>query len=438
MASYDSLTGLPNRTLFRAQMDLGLKDLRRDNGSFALLSLDLDRFKYVNDTLGHQTGDLLLVEVARRIQEALRSTDMVARFGGDEFVVMQTPASQPHEAGALAEELIAAISRPYTIGSHQVLIGASVGVAMAPQDGKTAEELLQHSDVALYKAKAEGKGRFRFFTPEMNSLMQSRRIMELDLRAAIEKRQLDVHFQPLMDVSTGRITACEALLRWTHPVRGPISPADFIPLAEETGLIIAIGEHVLRTACQEAAAWANGLLVAVNLSSVQFRAGNLPSLVASVLKETGLEAKRLELEITESILIEDKEHVMRMLRDIRALGVRIALDDFGTGYSSLSYLSSFPFDKIKIDRSFIRNVTDRPDSAAIVRAILTLAETLEMSTTAEGVEKVEELDWLREHGCTQAQGFLFSRAVSARDFTLLLGMNGAASPAALASPEKAA
>jgi EAL domain-containing protein (putative c-di-GMP-specific phosphodiesterase class I) len=241
-----------------------------------------------------------------------------------------------------------------------------------------------------------------------------------------------------MDVSTGRISACEALVRWTHPTRGPVPPNDFIPLAEETGLIIAIGEHVLRTACKEAASWTKDILVAVNLSSVQFRAGDLPSMVASILNETGLEAKRLELEITESILIEDKEHALEMLKAIRGLGVRIALDDFGTGYSSLSYLSSFPFDKIKIDRSFIRDVPDRPDSAAIVRAILTLAETLEMSTTAEGVERVEELDWLREHGCDQAQGFLFSRAVPARDLALLLGMNGAKPSGEPKSPGKAA
>jgi predicted signal transduction protein with EAL and GGDEF domain len=309
---------------------------------------------------------------------------------------------------------------------------------MAPQDGKTVEELLRHSDVALYRAKAEGKGRFAFFTPEMNMHMQSRRIMEIDMREATEKRQLEVYFQPLLNVATGRINACEALVRWKHPTRGLISPVDFIPLAEETGLIVAIGEHVLRTACKEAASWTSDLLVAVNLSAVQFRAGDLPSLVASVLKETGLDAKRLELEITESILIEDRDRVMQMLEVIRGLGVRIALDDFGTGYSSLSYLSSFPFDKIKIDRSFIRDVSDRPDSAAIVRAILTLAETLDMSTTAEGVERVEELDWLREHGCNQVQGFLFSRAVSARDLRVLLGMSGAQSGDEFKSPEKAA
>jgi EAL domain-containing protein (putative c-di-GMP-specific phosphodiesterase class I) len=272
----------------------------------------------------------------------------------------------------------------------------------------------------------------------MNVLMQSRRTMEIDLREAIEKRQFDVYFQPLMDVSAGRIDACEALLRWTHPTRGPISPADFIPLAEETGAIVAIGEYVLRTACKEAASWTNGLSVAVNLSSVQFRAGDLPSLIASVLKETGLEPKRLELEITESVLIENKDAVMQMLNAVRALGVRVALDDFGTGYSSLSYLSSFPFDKIKIDRSFIRDVSDRPDSAAIVRAILTLAGTLKMSTTAEGVERTEELDWLREHGCNQAQGFLFSRAVSARDLRLLLGLEVARRPDELILPEEAA
>jgi len=438
MASYDSLTGLPNRTVLRARMTQRFRDLQRDDGGFALLSIDLDRFKNVNDTLGHHTGDLLLVEVARRIEETVRTTDMVARFGGDEFVVLQTPALQPLEVGALAERLVAAISAPYIINAQQVLIGASVGIAMAPQDGKNVEDLLRHSDVALYKAKTDGKGRFRYFTPEMNTLMQSRRTMEIELRETTENRQLDVYFQPLMDVSSGRISACEALVRWIHPTRGPIAPLDFIPLAEETGLIVAIGEHVLRTACAEAASWTNGMSVAVNLSAVQFRSCDLPSLVASILSETGLDPKRLELEITESILIEDKDCVMRTLTSLRGLGVRIALDDFGTGYSSLSYLSSFPFDKIKIDRSFVHDVTGRPDSAAIVRAILTLAETLHMSTTAEGVEKIEELDWLRTHGCNQAQGFLFSAAVPARDLKLLLGMKASPHPDDLASPEKAA
>ena len=438
MASYDSLTGLPNRVVLRTRLTQAANAMRRDDGAFALLSLDLDRFKNVNDTLGHQTGDLLLIEVARRIEQNVRSADTVARFGGDEFVVLLTPPVQPMEVGALAERLIAAVSAPYLINDQRILIGASVGIALAPQDGENIEELLRNSDVALYRAKTDGKGRFRYFTPEMNALMQSRRMMELDLREAIEKGQLEVFYQPQMDISTGRINACEALVRWIHPTRGSIAPSDFIPLAEETGLIVAIGEHVLRTACKEAASWTSEHLIAVNLSAVQFRSGDLISLTTSILSETGLDPKRLEFEITESILIDDEARVKQTLLALHQLGVRIALDDFGTGYSSLSYLSSFPFDKIKIDRSFVRDITERADSAAIVRAILTLAATLEMSTTAEGIEKVEELDWLRTHGCDQAQGFLFSRAVPARDLKLLLGMNSAPGVNERASPGEAA
>jgi diguanylate cyclase (GGDEF)-like protein len=421
MASYDSLTGLPNRSQFRTRMIRTINSLKSEAGTFAVLSLDLDRFKSVNDTLGHHTGDLLLIEAARRIEKLLPKTDMAARFGGDEFVILQT-AANASDAGILAQHLIAALCAPYTIHDQQILIGVSVGIALAPENGMDADSLLRNSDVALYRAKADGKGRYAYFTNEMNEHRQSRRLMEIELREALEKKDIAVFFQPLIDISTGRIEGCEALVRWKHPAKGYIPPLEFIPLAEETGMIIALGEYVLREACKEAASWVRPIRVAVNMSAVQFRSSNITSLVASILRETGLDADRLEIEITESILIEDKDGMVKSLTSLRELGVRIALDDFGTGYSSLAYLSSFPFDKIKIDRSFVQDIMHRKDSATITRIILNLATSLNMSTVAEGVEKNEELDWLREHGCIEAQGFLFSKAVPARDLRLLLGM----------------
>ena len=424
LASHDALTGLPNRLMLHGRLAERLEQARRGGLNFALLSLDLDRFKSVNDTLGHVTGDLLLIEVARRISLSLTPADMVARFGGDEFVILVAGESKSDhtlvKTERIAAQLVDDLAAPYDINGHKFLIGASVGIAMAPTDGEFVEDLLRASDLALYQAKMHGKGRYRFYTAGMNAVMQSRRVMEIDLREAVESNRLVVFFQPLIDIPTGKINSCEALVRWTHPLRGPVPPSEFIPLAEETGLINRIGEFVLRTACWEAASWDHKIGVAVNLSAAQFHGEDLPMLVTRVLAETGLSPHRLELEITESILIEDKEVVMRKLSVLRALGVRIALDDFGTGYSSLAYLSSFPFDKIKIDRSFVRDVTQRPDAAAIIRAIIGLARTLQMSTTAEGIEKAEELAWLRDQGCQQAQGFLFSRPVAAAEFRALL------------------
>ncbi len=438
MASYDTLTGLPNRTLLNLRMTNLLERQNRDAGRFAVLSLDLDRFKNVNDTLGHEVGDRLLVEVARRIGAVLRARDIAARFGGDEFVILQANVSQPSDASALARRVIDSLGAPYDIEGHRILVGASVGVAMAPDHGETAEELLRNSDLALYRAKADGKGRHRFFAPSMNTIMQSRRLLEVDLREAIDAGKLEVYFQPLIDIYSGRISACEALVRWDHPVKGFVPPVDFIPLAEETGLVVALGEFVLRKACAEAASWTRDIRVAVNLSSVQFRAGDLVSLVDSVLAETGLAPERLELEITESILIEDRDDALVTLSALRERGVRIALDDFGTGYSSLAYLSSFPFDKIKIDQSFVRDVAVRKDSAAIIRAITSLADTLGMCTTAEGVENMEELNWLRSQGCGEAQGFLFSRPMPASDLKSLLGLAGSAPPELVTPHEIAA
>jgi diguanylate cyclase (GGDEF)-like protein/PAS domain S-box-containing protein len=421
LASYDALTGLPNRNLFQMRLKRAANHLRQQGEVFAVLSLDLDRFKNVNDALGHKMGDSLLVEAARRIRAALAPDDMAARFGGDEFVILKAGVDGSFAAAQLAERLIADLTAPYDIDGHRILVGASIGIAVASDVMSSFEDLLRNSELALYRAKAAGKGRHCFYADEMDAAIQTRRLLEIDLREALDKSRLDVFFQPLIEVATGRVSGCEALVRWKHPTRGYVPPAEFIPLAEETGLIIRLGEFVLRAACREAAGWARDICVAVNLSAIQFHTGDLVELVKDVLAETGLAPNRLELEVTESILIEDRETVSATLSALRDIGVRIALDDFGTGYSSLAYLSSFPFDKIKIDRSFVRDVATRDDAGAIVRAIMSLAGSLGMRTTAEGVEYVAELEWLREHGCDEAQGFLFSAPAPARDLRYLIG-----------------
>lgn len=422
LANYDALTQLPKRPLLHARLTESLERMHGESRKFAPLSLNLDRFKQVNDTLGHQIGDLLLLDVARRISALLEPEDIVARFGGDEFVILKAKLRQALDAGALADRLVAALGAPYEINGQRVLVGVSVGIALAPENGDRADDLLRNSDLALYRAKGDGKGRFRYFTDEMNTVMQARRLLEVDLREALERRQLEVHFQQLVDIVSGQIVSCEALVRWNHRKRGYVAPVDFLPLAEETGLIVQLGEFVLREACAEAASWTPDIAVAVNLSAVQFRATDLVSVVTAAFADSGLSANRLELEITETLLMDQKDEVVKTLATLRDLGVRIPLDDFGTGYSSLAYLSSFLFDKIEIDRSFVRDVTNCADSAAIIRAITSLAGTLGMSTTAEGVESVEELEWLRDQGCREGQGYLFSRPVPARDLRLLLGV----------------
>ena len=422
LANYDALTSLPKRPLLHARLTDCLHRVRAPNGGFAVLSLDLDRFKQVNDTLGHQVGDLLLIEVSNRISALLGPGDIAARFGGDEFVILKSILRDPLDAGVLARRLVGAVGAPYDINGQRILIGASIGIALAPDNGEYADDLLRNSDLALYRAKAEGKGRFSYFADEMNTAMQARRLLEIDLREALEKKQLEVHFQPLIDIADGRIIACEALVRWNHPVRGFIPPLEFLPIAEETGLIVPLGHFVLHEACAEATSWAEDISVAVNLSAVQFRTNDLVSIVVKALAETELPANRLELEITESLLIQKGDEVVKTLTALRDIGVRISLDDFGTGYSSLSYLSKFPFDKIKIDKSFVRDVSIRSDSAAIIRAITDLAGTLGKCTTAEGVESPEELEWLRKQGCQEGQGYLFSRPIPPRDLKLLLGL----------------
>ena len=420
MAHHDALTGLPNRVLFHDHLEHALLGVRRYNDTLAVLYLDLDHFKNVNDGLGHPAGDKLLQAAAERLRKCLRDCDMAARFGGDEFAVLQIGLAGPHEAGTLADRIVTLLSEPYDIDGQLVEIGASVGIALAPIDGETAEQLLANADIALYQAKEDGRRTFRFFQPGMGASLRAHRALELDLRNALAAGELEVYYQPLVTLETGVISGFEALLRWHHPLRGMVAPAEFIPLAEETGLIVPIGEWVLRQACAEAAAWPDDLKVAVNLSPVQFKKGNLPQVVFATLASAGLPAARLELEITESVFLAESKTNLATLHSLRALGVTIAMDDFGTGYSGLSYLRAFPFDKIKIDRSFISELGESGDCMAIMQAITTLGWSLGIPTLAEGVETKKQLAWVRAAGCTEMQGYLFSRPVPAREIAGLL------------------
>lgn len=406
MAHHDALTDLANRVLLRERMEqaLNLKDGER----VAILCLDLDRFKAINDTLGHPVGDELLKAVGERLRRCVRKGDTIARLGGDEFAVLQVSRDQPRDATKLARRICQAISEPFDLGEHHVVVDTSVGIAVTPDDGDNPDMLLKNADLALYRAKSDGRGTFRFFEPEMDTRMKERRDLEIELRRALHKGQLQLYYQPLVNLATNAISGFEALLRWQHPVNGLIPPADFIPLAEEIGLIIPIGEWVLREACKEAASWPGDLKVAVNLSPTQFKSRTLVQTVVSALASSGLAPQRLELEITESVLLHDNEATLKRLHQLRELGVRISMDDFGTGYSSLSYLRNFPFDKIKIDRSFVGDLAHGDDAVAIVRAVANLAARLGMATTAEGVETEEQLERIRAEGCTEMQGYLFS------------------------------
>jgi diguanylate cyclase (GGDEF)-like protein/PAS domain S-box-containing protein len=410
MAHHDALTGLPNRVLLRLRMEQAIARMRRNDKGVAILCIDLDNFKAVNDTLGHPAGDLLLQCVAERTQAGLRGEDTAARLGGDEFAVLATGIENPAEVTALAERLLADLSEPFQVYGHQVMVGASIGIALAPGDGDDADRLLKNADMALYRAKAEGKGAFRFFEAEMDARVQARRRLEVDLRAALKNETLEVYYQPLVDLETGEMAGLEALVRWPHPERGLIPPSEFIPVAEETGTIAQLGAYVLRRACTDATQWPEHVKLAVNLSPLQFRTGNLFLAVKDALAASGLPATRLELEITETLLLEKVDHVFATLHALRALGVRISMDDFGTGYSSLSYLRSFPFDKIKIDRSFVRDIAGNSEAQAIVRAIVSLGLNFGMKITAEGIETEAELACLKAEGCDEGQGFLFSKA----------------------------
>jgi diguanylate cyclase (GGDEF)-like protein len=420
LAAHDPLTGLTNRASLNDRLGVLLARETLLDAPVAVLCVDLDRFKAVNDTLGHPIGDALLKKVAERLRTAAGDGNVVARLGGDEFAIVQIDAEQPQGAEALAARIVDLIGRTYIIAGHMVNIGASVGVALAPSDGSDADTLLKRADLALYCAKGDGRGVFRRFASEMDAGMNARRLLELDLRRALALKQFELVYQPQVQLEGGTIVGFEALLRWRSPARGLVPPAGFIPLAEEIGLIVPIGEWVLRTACHEAASWPKHVSIAVNLSPVQFRSGRLVKTVVSALAASGIDPTRLELEITEGALLENTEAVLQSLRALRTLGVRISMDDFGTGYSSLSYLQKFPFDKIKIDQSFIRGMEDNPDCGAIVRAVVGLGASLGMKTTAEGVETAEQLARIRAEGCNEVQGYLTGRPVSPQDAAALL------------------
>ncbi|MFK8253838.1 putative bifunctional diguanylate cyclase/phosphodiesterase [Ancylobacter sp. sgz301288] len=417
LARYDALTGLPNRTSFTEHFEAALANIK-PGAARAILFIDLDDFKQVNDTLGHSFGDALLCEVAERLRNSVRDMDLVARFGGDEFVVLQTlrRGKETKDAAALAGRIIETLSRIYDIEGHQIVVGASVGISLAPQDGYNVDHLLKNADMALYRAKADGRGVWRFFERDMDVKAQARRTLELDIRDAVAREEFELHYQPLINLRTGRTTTCEALLRWPHPTRGMVSPGEFIPVAEEMGLIVDIGAWVVREACRECARWPSDVSVAVNLSPLQFRRANVEAMVRDALTASGLPPHRLEIEITETVLLQDTAATRRTLRRLRNLGVRIALDDFGTGYSSLSYLQAFPLNKVKIDRSFLLGVEADRRAMKLLRGVARLSVELGMSVVVEGVETQEQLAFLvSEKSVSEVQGFLFSPAIRSAD-----------------------
>src|SRR5882672_4816507 len=409
LAHHDSLTGLGNRLLFKEQLEEALKDVSIASHPLAVLFLDLDGFKAVNDTLGHSIGDLLLKSVAAKLRDILPRTDRIARLGGDEFAILQISAAQPGSSIALAEKIIEVVGQPNSIDGHDVTVGASVGIAVARPGDMNTENFLKSADLAMYSAKSDGRGTYRMFDPEMDAIVQARRLLERDMRTALAQDGFRLFYQPLVNLQTKKVTAFEALMRWQHPERGMVPPSDFIPVAEEMGLIVQLGEWALRQACAEATEWPDGICVSVNLSPLQFSKGNLVSSVMSALASAGLSASRLELEITESVLLEKSARNITILNQLRDLGVRISMDDFGTGYSSIGYLRSFPFDKIKIDQSFVRDLLVDEGSLAIVRAIAGLGVSFGMITTAEGVETEEQMRCLNLEGCIEVQGYLYSR-----------------------------
>jgi diguanylate cyclase (GGDEF)-like protein len=419
MARQDPLTGLPNRTLMRERLAEEYARVAAEGGSFAVLCLDLDRFKNVNDTLGHQAGDALLALAARRIAATVGRGDVVARLGGDEFAVIQIGGAQPQDAAALAERLIEAVRHPFDLQPQLVSIGLSVGGAVAPADGRDPDGILRSADLALYRAKTSGRNTSRFYEAAMDEAIQARQALELDLRHALAQDELELYYQPVVRASDRTIAGFEALLRWHHPERGLIAPADFVGLAEDTRLIVPIGAWVLAEACREAATWPPGIRVLVNISAIQLEDAGLAAAVLGALAESGLPAARLQLEITETVLMHESEAVLAQLQALRAGGVRVALDDFGTGYSSLSYLQNFPLDGVKIDRSFIQN-HGNPTTGAILASVVGLGTALGISVTAEGVETEEQLAHVREAGCHEAQGYLFSRPLPAADARRLL------------------
>jgi diguanylate cyclase (GGDEF)-like protein len=420
LAHYDALTGLPNRVLFREQVESSLAAIDATSG-FAIHYIDVDQFKEINDSLGHQVGDEFLKVIANRLQSSLASNDFVARLGGDEFAIIQMDVESRDDVIRLLDRIYRAIREPYECLGHQIASDLSIGIALAPADGASLDQLLKHADLAMYAAKADGRRTWRFFERGMEEGADARRAIESDLRRALATRQdLEVYYQPVVDLNSREVTACEALVRWHHAERGMIAPTEFIPVAEHTGLITELGEWVLATACAEAATWPDQVRLAVNVSPVQFKSGTFALRVTAALAASGLPANRLEIEITEAVLIRDDDVALAILHQLRAIGVRIALDDFGTGYSSLSYLQRFPFDRIKIDRTFVREITS-DGSSSIVKAVVDIAAARHMITTAEGIETQEQFDILRALGCTEMQGFLFSPARPACEIRAMFG-----------------
>ena len=415
MARFDSLTGLHNRDVLKSRLE-AMFSLESGAPPAALFFIDLDHFKQVNDTLGHSAGDKLLKQVAARIEITVRGGDLCARFGGDEFVVLQAFAKTHGDAAALASRLIDAISEPYLIDGQEVVIGVSVGIALFPDNGANVEEILKNADMALYDAKEAGRATFRFFNPQLLARANKRRSLEIELRQAVERDEFRPYFQPLVDINSGRVASCEALVRWYSPTRGIVSPLDFIPIAEETGKISEIGRSMLRLACAECLKWPADTSVAVNISPLQFRNAELEVTIASILEQTGLPAQRLEIEITESALLDNSDDVLETLRKIKELGVRIALDDFGTGFSSLSYLQKYPFNKVKIDRAFVRDLEEKPESLKLLRGMTRLSSDLGLRVTVEGIETERQLDIVTNVGnVDEVQGYLFSQPVPARE-----------------------
>src|SRR6185437_8960254 len=420
LAYHDSLTGLGNRLLFKEQLDEALRDVSVTPHPLAVLFLDLDGFKAVNDTLGHSVGDLLLKCIATKLRDLLPSTDRIARLGGDEFAILQMSSPQPTSSTQLAERIIDIVGQPHNIDGHEATVGASVGITIARPGEMSTESLLKSADLAMYSAKSEGRGTFRIFDPQMDAIVQTRRSLERDMRTSLAQGGFELYYQPLINLQTKRVTAFEALMRWHHKERGAVPPSEFIPVAEDIGLIVQLGEWALRCACMEAIEWPDDIRISVNLSPLQFSKGNLVSTVVSALANSGLAATRLELEITESVLLEKSERNISILNQLRELGVRISMDDFGTGYSSIGYLRSFPFDKIKIDQSFVRDLLVDEGSLAIVRAIAGLGVSFGMTTTAEGVETEDQMRCLNLEGCVEVQGYLYSKPVPASEIGGLL------------------
>ena len=424
LAHFDPLTGLPNRSSFLERLDTEVRLAQENKKSFALFSIDLDRFKEVNDMFGHAAGDAVLAEISKRLTTCLRSAEYAARFGGDEFCAILSPAGSPEEIKVFADRILAAVQQPLTFGDNELIVGASVGIAVFPDNARNMPDLMAQADLAMYRAKKQVGSKACFFESGMDLEMRERCTLARDLRQALAQNELELHYQPQSRLADNQTIGYEALIRWNHPTRGPILPADFIPIAEESALIVPIGEWVLRNACATAVSWPQPYRISVNLSPVQFTHGGLPETVHSILVETGLAPKRLQLEVTESLLISDPDVALRTLRRLKALGVAIAMDDFGSGYSSLSTLQSFPFDKIKIDRSFINMLGKQPKSAAIIRAVLALGRSLDIPVLAEGIETRAHLDFMRSEGCDEAQGNFLGRPMPVGEMSPLAAAAG--------------